>query len=187
MTSPTDTIRDIKAARKGEQRAYRRLFEAYSAGVYATVMRITGDEGKAEELTQDVFIKAFRCLDTFDKSVASFSTWISRIAYNESVSHLRSRRPPPTASLDDGADDVAVPESLINQAFSDPSETRAEQLTRAIETLPPEEQHLLTLFYYEDCSMQEISYITDRSIAALSSHLARIRKKLYNLLTVCSQ
>ena len=95
MTSPTDTIRDIKAARKGEQRAYRRLFEAYSAGVYATVMRITGDEGKAEELTQDVFIKAFRCLDTFDKSVASFSTWISRIAYNESVSHLRSRRPPP--------------------------------------------------------------------------------------------
>lgn len=187
MTTSIDTIQYIEAAKKGTESAYRRLFEVYSAGVYATAMRMTGSEGEAEELTQDVFIKAFRRLDSYDSSVASFSTWISRIAYNESVSHLRSRRPPPTVSLDDGADDVAVPESLINQAFSDPSETRAEQLTRAIETLPPEEQHLLTLFYYEDCSMQEISYITDRSIAALSSHLARIRKKLYNQLTTCSQ
>lgn len=186
--SPSETVQHLEAARRGEQPAYRHLFEAYSQGVFATCMRLTGAVEVAEELTQDVFLRAFKALETYDERITTFSTWVQRIAYHLSVSYMRSSKPPPASSLDEESCEAReMPDGDIAKAFNDLSDTRTEQLMLAIEKLPPEEQHLLMLYYFEERSRQEISYISGLSVSALSSRLMRIRKKLYQLITAQNQ
>ncbi|MBQ7634383.1 MAG: RNA polymerase sigma factor [Bacteroidaceae bacterium] len=180
----TETALQVQAALRGEQLAFRRLFEAHSGAVFATAMRFTGNAETAEELTQDTFLRAFNALDTYDDSRAQFATWLQRIAYNTCVSHLRRQPPPSHISLDDSPlSEGEMPDSISDEPAFSADESRTEQLMRALESLPPEERHLLTLFYFEQRTLNEIGYIMRLSNAALSSRLNRIRKKLYLKLT----
>lgn len=178
--NPAETEQALKAARRGEQTAYRCLFEAFSPLVFGTAMRFAESTAEAEELTQDIFFKAFGALETYNNSIASFATWLRRIAYNTCVSYLRSAPQLPYKLLDEGQ---TLPEEQVTNESADPEESRIEMLMSAVETLPPEEQHLLTLRYFESLNLQEMAYITNLSPAALSSRLNRIRNKLHKILT----
>ncbi len=177
----------IRSAQRGEQQAYRRLFEAYSPGVYASVCRLTGHTAVAEEITQDVFLRAFTALSTFDSRRASFYTWLQRLAYNASVSYLRLKPPPEPITLsDDTAEPKAFTEAALQEAFASDDDNLIEKLTRAIEQLPAPDKHLLTLYYYENLTLKEIGYILGVSIPTLSIRLKKIRQKLYLFLTASS-
>ena len=85
----------------GDMDSFRTLMDSYSQRVFALVVRIVDNEADAEEITQDVFLKVYKNLARFDGR-SMFSSWLYRIAYNESISHTRK-----------GRREVAVEESLL--------------------------------------------------------------------------
>ena len=131
-------------------------------------------------MVQNAFVAAYQHLKDYDPQRASLSTWLQRIAYHEALYHLRKRKQQVLLPLDVGDD---VPDEL-------PETTTAEQLDEAIQELPPEDQMLLQLYYFDGRSLKEIAYITNatsdsltRESSRLSSQLHRIRQRLRIILT----
>lgn len=178
-----ETNEFINDLRRRKPAAQRRLLADYGPMVFRLVMRMVGQTEDAEEVYQDVFVKALTKISSFDERKASLATWLSRIAYNESVNHIRSRR----------MDFVLIDDNEMETAVEDiPSVNHDDEqvvllLERAMALLPTAEQMLLSLFYYENRSLQEIAYITDSKPTTIGSRLSRIRKKLYGLIQQFSE
>jgi len=178
-----ETNEFINDLRRRKPAAQRRLLADYGPMVFRLVMRMVGQTEDAEEVYQDVFVKALTKISSFDERKASLATWLSRIAYNESVNHIRSRR----------MDFVLIDDNEMETAVEDiPSVNHDNEqvvllLERAMALLPTAEQMLLSLFYYENRSLQEIAYITVSKPTTIGSRLSRIRKKLYGLIQQFSE
>lgn len=175
----TDEPQLIRRIINGETDLYAIFAERYGRVVYTLVSRIVACPEDAEELAQDVFIKAFRHLGRFNGR-SSFSTWLFRIAYNTAISQARHRKQP--AYPIDEQRLAELPDSASEQL--DTRSGRQEYLdalTRALELLDPEERALISLFYYEAYPVSECAKITDSSESNVKVKLHRIRKKLYLL------
>jgi RNA polymerase sigma-70 factor (ECF subfamily) len=143
------------------------------------------DEGVAEELAQDAFVKAFAALRSFDPSY-KFSNWILRIAHNVAIDHLRKARPP-IVSIDDEASgrDMA---DLLADAREPSAFDRAmrrdfrDDLEAALATLRPEFRRLVVMRYLEDMSYEDISEVVGLPLGTVKSHLHRARAALGRLL-----
>ena len=151
------------------------FLERYSQEAFAIVVRLVPQQEDAEELVQDAFVRAFNRLDTFEGR-STFSTWICRIAYTTAISWLRKRRMK-YLSIDD---QPKLTDTEVDEAFDD--ESRIEDLRRAITLLKPDEQTLITLFYYDNRPLSDIAYILDAEPNTLATRLHRIRRKLYLLM-----
>ena len=177
----TDTT--LTASRQEESRLIARVLEGhfedygyfmehYGRQVFVLVSRMVPCLEDAEELTQDAFMRAYERLDGFDQR-SSFSTWVCRIAYRLTISWLRKQKAH-YLNIDDqpwlSAEEVD--ETLDN-------EERFSELQTAISLLRPEEQALVTLFYYEDYSISDIAYVFELEPAAVKARLHRVRRKLY--------
>ena len=81
----------IQSIKSGDDNAFAILMEQYADQVYALVVRIIQQQEDAEELTQDIFIKAYEQLESFSGR-SSFATWLYRIAYNSAISYVRRRQ-----------------------------------------------------------------------------------------------
>lgn len=157
--------------------ACQQLLTDYGLEVFRMVQRFVSQREDAEEVYQDVFVKALRGIRTYNRQ-ASLGTWLSRIAYHESLNYLR-RRKPNLVYMEDHAGGI--------DAFEAPEETSLDeqtvaQLERALALLPPHEQAIISMFYYEDRSLADIAYITDSIPSTIGSQLSRIRKKLYRII-----
>jgi len=170
----------IEAVRKGNVQAFSYLVEKYQKLVYTLALKLLKRPEDAEELAQDTFIKAYQKLDTYEGK-SKFSTWLYSITYNAGISELRKRR------IDF--------KSLEDQRFSDQdemkmhdyySETKKEDqekyLNLALGKLPEDDQVLVTLYYYENQSMDDISEITGLTVSNIKVKIHRARKKMYSLL-----
>ena len=161
----------IRRILDGKSDEYAYFVRTYSGQVLDFVSRMVGDTGDAEELAQDTFVRAFRSLGQFDGR-SSWITWALRIAYHTTLNHLKRQRQRwlniDELPLADTADDD----------FNTGREERIQLLETAIDTLPPDEQTLLHLYYYDDRSLQDIAYIMDAEPGLLATRLFRIRKKL---------
>ena len=155
----------IRRIVNGETDLYAILARRYGRVVYTLVSRIVGCAEDAEELAQDVFLKAFRNLHRFNGR-SSFPTWLFRIAYNTAVSETRRRK---------------REWACIDQARLAGRQESLDALARAVGELEPEERALVTLFYYEEYSVSECAGITQMSESNIKVRLHRIRKKLYIL------
>lgn len=159
ITMQTEEQELIRRIAGGETRLCARLVDRYGRAVYTLAARIAGCTEDAEELTQDIFLKAFSSLDRFGG---------------------RSTRPKHC-----GIDErrlAALPDSEADrlEEWAEKQE-RLDALNRAVERLDPEERALVTLFYYEDRSVGECAAITELSEGNVKVQLHRIRKKLYVL------
>ena len=176
----TEDLYYIEAVRKGNIQAFSVLVEKYRKMVYTLALKLLKRPEDAEEMAQDTFIKAFQKLDSYEGK-SKFSTWIYSITYNACISELRKRR------IDF--------KSLEEQRFSDQdemkmhdfySESKKEDqekyLNLALSKLPEDDQVLVTLYYYEDQSMDEISEITGLTVSNIKVKIHRARKKMYSLL-----
>ena len=165
----------IKELRKGRLAAQQRLLTDYGPAVFRLIVRMVGQQEDAEEIYQDVFVKALTKIHTFAPEKASLQTWLGRIAYNEAVNHLRHSR----------LDIVFMDDDDLSTDFEyEPDDTGSDEQTvmlleQAMQLLPAADQTLLSLFYYENMSMKEIAYITGSIPSTIGSRLSRIRKKLY--------
>lgn len=149
---------------------FARLVRQYVPQVLGFTARLLPDRREAEEVAQDAFVKAFGQLPSF-RGESTFLTWVQRIAYHEAIDHLRRRRPF-TADISNVAAMTDEPD------LSTGREERITLLEEAVDELPPDDQLLLHLYYYEDRPLRDIAYIMDAEPKTLSGRLYRIRKRL---------
>lgn len=168
----------IEAVKDGKREGQRLMVSRYGQMVFAMIVRQVTTMMDAEELTQDTFMRAFNNIDRYDSRRSSLGTWLCRIAYHLTLDFLK-RRHPNIISMDDTTD---ISEEQLDTELSSGNEKRIQQLEMLMEELPPDEQMLLTLYYYEDRSLDECSFIMDTTSHALANRLYRIRKKLFKQL-----
>lgn len=179
MKHETDIL--IQELRRQNPAACQQLIADYGPAVFQTVQRIVAVQEDAEEVCQDVFVKAIQAIGSYDRRQATLGTWLKRIAYHESLNFVRSRRPTVVymeehdISLDDASDDDTDDEQTI---------VRLEQ---AVGMLPPHEQAAITMFYYDNMSLADIAYVTGSIPSTVGSQLSRIRKKLYRIIKTMQQ
>lgn len=167
----------IQRTLDGDIDYFSRLVDRYSDRIYALVFKIVRRKEDAEELTQDVFLKTFRQLQTF-KGECRFSTWLYRIAYTTAISATRKKRPEFLYLEDRTINNVKDDELEAALNDTDNSE-KLEKLGKAVELLPPDERGLITLYYMEAHPIEEIATVTGMTQTNVKVKLHRIRKKLY--------
>jgi RNA polymerase sigma-70 factor (ECF subfamily) len=164
----------VIAARNGDERAFERLVRANADAVYGHALRFFGDPATAEDATQEVFVKMFRSLASFDGRSA-FSTWLFRVTRNVCLDMARAgtRRPIPTDPVDlnppsvrDFADDVVLSRTV---------ET-------AIRALPPEERDALGAVTLFGMSYEQAAVAFDVPVGTVKSRVFRARRTLAILL-----
>lgn len=170
----------VEAVRQGRREGQTEMVSRYAERVFAMIARQVPDMMDAQELTQDSFLRAFSHIDSYDPHKASLSTWLCRIAYHLTLDHLRRRRPVIVA-MEDNTD---ISDEELEAELNTGREERIEQLMEVIDELPDDERMLLTLYYFEERPLTEITYITGIEPAALANRLYRTRKKLYRKLTI---
>jgi RNA polymerase sigma factor (sigma-70 family) len=161
----------------GDVAAYASLVEKHKNLVFTIVVKIVHSREDAEEIAQDVFLKAYQSLGTFERK-SKFSTWLYRIAYNAAISKTRKKK----------VEMVAIEETVITNYSTDAigrnmteldDNDRQAVLDRALMRLPEDDNLLITLFYKNENSIEDISEITGLSASNVKVRLHRIRKKLY--------
>ena len=153
--------------------------DTYGQPVFSLIVRMVNSEEDAEELTQDTFMKAFEHLSSFNGK-SSFSTWIYRIAYNTALSFLRKKNVEQTVIDDNQWNQIS--DTQIDDALNNESEEQIEKLQQALTKLTAEERALVTLFYEEEHSIQELAQILNLNEGNIKVKLHRLRKKLYVLM-----
>ena len=180
----------VASARRGSQDAYRELVKRFERPVYSLVLRMVQDPATAEDLAQEVFVKAFRRLDTYDERW-KLSSWLFKIAHNTTIDHLR-RGGPETVSLEgEEGDDKrggGLGAVLADATAEDPAaaaERRdlARSLERAIGRLRPEYRQAVLMFYAHGASYQDICEVTGLPLGTVKTNLHRARKELAEAMT----
>ena len=169
----------IKEILNGKTEQYEYFLDRYGQQVFVLVDRIVSCQEDAEELTQDVFLKAFQQLSSF-KAESSFSTWIYRIATNVAISAVRKKRND-VLRLDDSVF-ANLSDTQVDEALEDESEEQMERLQQAMNQLEADERALITLYYLEEKPLAEVAFILGLTEGNAKVKLHRIRKKLYVLI-----
>ncbi|WP_178987801.1 RNA polymerase sigma factor [Winogradskyella schleiferi] len=175
MTTNDDHIL-INAIKNGDTNAYAQLVDLYKDLVYTLALRMLKHREEAEEVAQDAFVKVFKSLDNF-KGDSKFSTWIYKVTYNTCLDRIKKNKK--------YLNNVAIDEftfnklDVIDNALENMIMNEKQALIRnCVAELPEETSALLTLFYFEDLSLDEISQITNIEANTLKVKLFRARKKL---------
>ena len=169
----------IKEILNGKTEQYEYFLNRYGQQVFVLVDRIVSCQEDAEELTQDVFLKAFQQLSSF-KAESSFSTWIYRIATNLAISAVRKKRND-VLRLEDSVF-ANLSDTQVDEALEDESEEQMERLQQAMNQLEADERALITIYYLEEKPLVEVAFILGITEGNAKVKLHRIRKKLYVLI-----
>ena len=175
-------VQIVEAVKSGRREGQDLMFGRYAQEVFAMIIRQVSNEQDAEELTQDTFLRAFSHIGSYDPQRASLSTWLCRIAYRLTLDFLKRRRPFVVSMEDTEVWQTDISDEQLEAELSTGNEERIQRLELLIDDLPPDERMLLMLYYFEDRSLDECSYIMDATSHALANRLYRIRKKLYKQL-----
>lgn len=168
----------IKRILRGETELYGYFLDTYGQRIFTLVQQIVSNREDAEDLTQDIFVKAFESLKNY-RGDCQFITWIYRIAYNMTNSALRkSKQRQEFLPTDENTPEPAGTDSSFDFADEEERDERIEDLQLALSWLTAEERVLITLFYYDNKSIEDCAYITGLSEANTKVRLHRIRKKL---------
>lgn len=172
-TSNSDTLL-IKRIKEGDTYAFRQLVEKHKNVSLSLACSILKDENKAEDVLQDVFIKVFEKLDTFNFN-AAFSTWLYRIVVNTSYNELKKQKNHATLSQVDIKFEKASGNMAL-KAFKEEEQKKYVQL--ALKRLRADEALILRLFYLCELKIKEIENITGFKISKIKIDLHRGRGNL---------
>ncbi len=161
----------VRRARAGGVSAFAELYEAYRGRIYALCLRMTADRSRADDLTQDTFVRAWQRLDSF-RGESRFYTWLHRLGVNVVLADLRSRGRWEEREVD-GEDTLEREGAAPVQNGS-----HAIDLERAIATLPPKARSIFVLYDVEGYRHPEIAALTGLSEGTSKAHLHRARRLL---------
>lgn len=172
-----DELSKIRRIVEGETLLFSDLLVRYARPVHALIQRIVLCREDAEELTQDVFLKAYDKLDTW-KGDCRFSTWLYRIAYNTAVSATRKRRAVYSVFSEDVL--AQVPDDSVDALLDkEDNEQLMQKIEAAFDVLPPEDRALMSLYYLDELSVGEVASILQLTPENVKVRLFRVRKKIY--------
>jgi len=173
----------VEAAKNGDTAAFEQLVRQYENQVFRVAQHITQNREDAEDIAQDVFLKAYQKLHQFQGN-SKFSTWLVRIAVNESLMRLRRRKTAKTVSMDQ---DIQTEDGAIPRDFAEwrpnPEEIYSQSelgdiLRKTIQGLPPGFRTVFTLRDIENMSTEETAEALGLSVPAVKSRLLRARLQL---------
>jgi RNA polymerase sigma-70 factor, ECF subfamily len=170
----------------GSEDAFRTLVLRYQKPVYGLIVRMVRDRELAEDLSQEVFLKAYRALDTYDHQ-RKFSSWLFKIAHNSTIDHLR-RGELATVTLEPETDDDRGLEAVLQDPAAVSPEQRllgadlGQGLAEAVAQLRPVYREVILLRHREGLSYQEIAEVTGASLGTVKTNLHRARRDLAHLL-----
>jgi RNA polymerase sigma factor (sigma-70 family) len=179
MTQKTDQDY-ILEIRSGNVNSYAMLVTKYQAMIFTLASRMVGNREDAEEVAQDTFIKAYKALASF-KGTSKFSTWLYRIVYNTSLDYIKKNKRIIYSEHIDEIHEADIGTMQDALSYIEAKEKK-QTIEKALLQLPEDERILLTLFYFEDLSLKEISKIVKISYDNVKIKLHRSRKKLYHIL-----
>lgn len=189
MKSEFDEKVMVEAVLLKNRAAFEKLIRQYEGLVIHIVVPLIKNENDREDICQDIFLKVFEKLHTFQFR-SKLSTWIGKIAYNTSINFLQKKKnilPDDIFNQNNGSDTAAC-ENLIykNDALSPEriliQKEESKLLKEAVNKLPPIQKALLLLFHQDELSLEEISVIIEMPLNTVKSHLFRGRKNLKEML-----
>jgi RNA polymerase sigma factor (sigma-70 family) len=169
-------IQLIERILNGDKSGYAFLVDRYKDLAFTIAYRILGRREDAEEVVQDAFLKAFQNLSSF-RQKAKFSTWLYRIIYNTAISRHRQKK-----TRWQSIDDIKVPENAVDFQ-TDEEEDKHKTVETAMLQLPEDDRILLTLYYVDESSVEDLHSILGISQANVKIKLFRARKRLQELVT----
>lgn len=169
MNYDDKTITQMLSDPKKQRQAFSMVVSQYSEPLYWKIRRIVLNHDDANDVLQNVFLKAWNNLGDFQQK-SKISTWLYRIAVNESLDFLRRQK---TASMVSADEDIMVGNRLMADEYFDGDEAQA-LLQEAISRLPDVQRTVFTLRYYDEMKYSEMSRLLTTSEGALkaSYHLA---------------
>ncbi|HEV3456373.1 MAG TPA: sigma-70 family RNA polymerase sigma factor [Thermoanaerobaculia bacterium] len=178
---PTDAEL-VASALRGSEAAFRELVVRFERPVYALILRMVREPETAEDLAQEVFVKAFRRLSSYDPR-RKFASWLFKVAHNATIDHLRRSEletVPLAAEREEGGGLMAVLADTATESPAAAAERRdmARALERAIAGLRPEYREAVLLRYVEGLAYQEICEVLTLPIGTVKTNLHRARKEL---------
>ncbi len=174
----------VKRCLAGENRAWEEVLRLHTRRVYNLCYRFTGRSSEAEDLTQEVFIKIFQTLRTFDAAQGTFSNWLSRVARNHLVDHYRrSRKDRVTSSLDDEIGHLEEkPSAGVEPLARVEARERREMLQAALDRLSPDMREAVILRDFQDLDYDEIAQVLGVPEGTVKSRINRGRLELARVL-----
>jgi RNA polymerase sigma-70 factor (ECF subfamily) len=158
--------------------AFTRLVREYQGLCRHIIQRMVRNPEDVRELCQDTFLRVHRCLHQY-RGESALKSWIGRVAWTVALRHLQRKRIPlvDNADTDDGPLLENVGDGFDLEAACADEET-LRHLHQAIESLPPVQRTLLTLYYLEETPIPDIARITGMASGTIKSHLFRSRLRL---------
>jgi RNA polymerase sigma factor (sigma-70 family) len=169
----------IEATKTGNIAAFTHLVEKYQYLAYSIVRKVIRNKEEAEEITQDIFLQAFKKIDEL-RDPDKFKPWLCRIALNSALSKYNKQKP---IHINVEYLTENINETVVNEAIATMEEdSRKRIIQQAFQVLQPDDRILLELYYLEEMSLREVSEITQLSLNNVKIKLYRIRKRLYSIL-----
>ncbi len=174
-----------QALKNGDQHAYAELMHHYRDSLYFTMLKMTGDQHDADDLTIEAFGKAFKNLNQYTSEYA-FSTWLFKIATNNCIDFIR-RKKNKNISIDnpiesDGSSSLELQSNSPGPYDSLIKKEKVKLLHSIIKELKPRYQELIDLRYFKEYSYDEISKNLNLPLGTVKAQLFRARELLYNIL-----
>jgi len=175
-TGPSDT-EIISLVLKGDYNAYSLLVERYKSYVFTLTLRFTKNREDAEEISQDIFIKAYRSLADF-KGTAKFSTWLYTIVNTTCITFLRKKKLDVRSLDDEKTFEIADNQDSGFRANQVEQKSRQSMVNHTIAMLSPDDAQIITLFYKNEQSLEEIGHILGLEVNTAKVRLHRARARL---------
>lgn len=175
-----------KAVIEKDQSAYATLMKRYKKAVYFMILKMIRDADDAEDLTMEAFAKAFRNLERFKKDY-TFSTWLFRIATNNTIDFIRKKKLKTmslnTTMSDDGGNSVNID---VEDDDNNPQDEfiksqRIEMVRIFVDKLPAKYRKLVQLRYFDELSYEEIAQELEKPLGTVKAQLHRSRELLYEI------
>lgn len=171
MPTPDLSLRDIRAAGRGDKRAQRLLVDSLMPTAYRLAFRMLNNQALAEDATQDAFMRLWRYLPDWEPR-AKLSTWFYKVTLNVCQDRLRKKTETLMEVLPDPIDERDGPAQSLERA------QMANKLHAAIATLPERQRAAITLCGIEQLSQKEAAEILETSAVAVDSLVARAKRAL---------
>ncbi len=169
ITETWDESDVVRSAQAGDSKAFEQLYEKHARRIYALCLRMLSDPRRAEELTQDTFVRAWEAIASFEFQSA-FGTWLHRIGVNVVLNDVRSRKR--RESRVSAVENLEIFEGEVSDAMPD---TKMD-LERAIALLPPGAKEVLILHDVEGYRYREIAEMVGTAEGTVKSQLNRARR-----------
>ncbi len=188
MNSIQNTLDDdelIRDTLAGKSDAFGVLVQKHQPALFSLALRMLGNREEAEDVTQQVFVEAYRHLAGF-RHGSQFSTWLYSITLNRARNQLRTRKNRRWVAIDGGPPDE---DNHVPLQLTDPSPTpeqKAEKqfdlewIQQEVKTLSEENQMIFTLYYFQNLPLQEIAKRLGRPVGTIKVYLHRARKEIYS-------